>query len=151
MPTYTLNFSRGSSMMLAQYYTLIRLGHEGYRRIHSISLKNARVIATHLSDDPRFRVLNGADDLPIVAFEVAKGAGFSAYDLSDRLRERGWILPAYTLPPDLKNRSILRIVVKENFSRDMADILIADIDRACRTLATPRPRPDGISRKPKVC
>lgn len=151
MPTYTLNFSRGSSMMLAQYYTLLRLGHEGYRRIHSITLRNARVLAETLEKDPRFHVMNGAQDLPIVAFEVERSAGFSAYDLSDKLRERGWILPAYALPPNLEERSILRVVVKENFSRDMADLLLSDIDHACQALKGRPLSPVRPPRTPKAC
>ena len=133
--TYTLNFSRGSSMMLAQYYMLLRLGAEGYRRIHATSKANARFLAERIDLDPRFRVVGPADHLPIVTFEVASGTGFSATDLSEKIRERGWIIPAYTLPPDLIGRSVLRVVVKENFSRDMADILLADIDRAAGSLS----------------
>jgi glutamate decarboxylase len=151
MPTFTLNFSRGSSMMLAQYYMLIRLGREGYRRIHQGSIENARALAESLSREDRFHVLNGAQDLPIVSFALRPEAGFSAYDLSDRIRERGWILPAYTLPPDLEDRTVLRVVVKENFSRDMVDLLMADIDHACRALSGKHPSPEHSRRRPKVC
>jgi len=151
MPTFTLNFSRGSSMMLAQYYMLIRLGREGYRRIHQGSIENARALAESLSREDRFHVLNGAQDLPIVSFALRPEAGFSAYDLSDRIRERGWILPAYTLPPDLEDRTVLRVVVKENFSRDMVDLLMADIDHACRALSGKHPSPEHPRRRPKVC
>ncbi len=149
--TYTLNFSRGSSMMLAQYYMLLRLGFEGYRRIHATSKANASFLADRLADDSRFKVIGPADHLPIVAFEIATGAGFSASDLSDKIRERGWILPAYPLPPDLAARSILRVVVKENFSRDMADILLGDIDLAARALSGKRIPGRRGSRKPGVC
>ncbi len=149
--TYTLNFSRGSSMMLAQYYMLLRLGFEGYRRIHAVSLSNARTLAGSLSGDRRFRVVGPPDHLPIVTFSVAPDAGFSETDLSEKIRERGWILPAYTLPSDLNRSSVLRVVVKENFSRDMVDLLLADIDRASLALSgrggsTRKPR-----RRPAVC
>ncbi len=149
--TYTLNFSRGSSMMLAQYYMLLRLGFEGYRRIHSVSLANARTLAKNLAGDRRFKVVGPADHLPIVTFSVAPDAGFSETDLSEKIRERGWILPAYTLPPDLNHRSVLRVVVKENFSRDMVDLLLADVDRAASALSGDRTFPRKFRRRPAVC
>ncbi len=149
--TYTLNFSRGSSMMLAQYYMLLRLGREGYRRIHAVSLSNARLLSKRLSEDRRFRVVGPADHLPIVTFSVAPDAGFSETGLSEKIRERGWILPAYTLPPDLTHRSVLRVVVKENFSRDMVDLLIADIDRAARALSGSGTPGRKARHRPAVC
>ncbi|MCL4485264.1 MAG: glutamate decarboxylase [Nitrospirae bacterium] len=149
--TYTLNFSRGSSMMLAQYYMLLRLGRDGYRRIHGTSLSNARVLAEKLAEDPRFRLVGAARHLPIVTFSVAPGTGFSETGLSEKIRERGWILPAYTLPPDMEDRSVLRVVVKENFSRDMADLLWMDIDRAARALSGAGGPLRKGRRKPAVC
>ncbi|EQD25182.1 MAG: Glutamate decarboxylase, partial [Leptospirillum sp. Group IV 'UBA BS'] len=149
--TYTLNFSRGSSMMLAQYYMLLRLGRDGYRRIHATSLSNARVLAERLAEDPRFRLVGAARHLPIVTFSVAPGAGFSETGLSEKIRERGWILPAYTLPPDMEDRYVLRVVVKENFSRDMADLLWMDIDRAARALSGAGGPLRKGRRKPAVC
>lgn len=138
-------------MMLAQYYMLLRLGREGYRRIHAVSLSNARLLSKRLSEDRRFRVVGPADHLPIVTFSVAPDAGFSETGLSEKIRERGWILPAYTLPPDLTHRSVLRVVVKENFSRDMVDLLIADIDRAARALSGSGTPGRKARHRPAVC
>ncbi|MGC8529204.1 MAG: glutamate decarboxylase [Leptospirillia bacterium] len=149
--TYTLNFSRGSSMMLAQYYMLLRLGMEGYRRIHSTSKANARFLAKKIAQDRRFQVIGPADHLPIVTFEVTKEAGFSAAALSEKIRERGWILPAYPLPADLTKRSILRVVVKENFSRDMADLLLSDLSRAAESLTRTSPSGQRLHHRHGVC
>ncbi len=149
--TYTLNFSRGSSMMLAQYYMLLRLGVDGYRRIHGTSMANARILAKRLAEDGRFRVIGAADHLPIVTFEVAKEAGFSAVALSEKIRERGWIVPAYPLPSDLTDRVILRVVVKENFSRDMADLLLSDIFRAATTFARSSSSTHNLHHRHGVC
>ncbi len=149
--TYTLNFSRGSSMMLAQYYMLLRLGFEGYRRVHATSLSNARWLAKKISENGKFDLIGGADHLPIVSFGVWRDAGFSAVDFSEKLRERGWIVPAYTLPADLSDRTILRVVVKENFSRDMGNLLMSDIDRAISALVGKTPGRKRAHRAPRVC
>lgn len=134
MPTYTLNFSRGSAMILAQYYNLLRLGRAGYTRIANNLLGNARYLAQRLADSGKFEVLNAANRLPVVTVTLKGAADYTVFDLSHKLRERGWILPAYTLPPNAENVAIMRVVVKENFSRDMADLLYDDIINATRVL-----------------
>ncbi len=132
--TYTLNFSRGSAMVAAQYYNLLRLGRNGYRQIMENSLTNARYLAAKINEINSFDLINKDIKLPILALTVTKSAGFSVYQLSDKLRERGWIVPAYTLPADADNIKVLRIVIKENFSRDMADMLIQDMLRFAKEL-----------------
>lgn len=134
MPTYTLNFSRGSAMLLAQYYNLLRLGREGYTRIATNVLENAQYLAKRLADSGRFEVLNTAKLLPIVTVKLKEDAKYTVFDLSHKLRERGWIVPAYTLPPNAEDITIMRAVVKENFSRDLADIFVADVANACEVL-----------------
>ena len=134
MPTYTLNFSRGSAMILAQYYNLLRFGREGYTGIAMNLLENARYLAKRLADSGKFEILNAANLLPIVTAKLKEPAKYTVFDLSHKLRERGWILPAYTLPPNAESIAILRMVVKENFSRDMADMLFDDIMNACEIL-----------------
>lgn len=134
MPTYTLNFSRGSVMVLVQYYNLLRLGRQGYTRLAMNLLKNARYLAKCLADSGKFEVLHAANLIPLVTIKLKEPVNYTIFDLSHKLRERGWILPAYTLPPNAENIAIMRIVVKENFSRDMADMLFDDIMNACEIL-----------------
>lgn len=126
MSTYTLNFSGGSSMILAQYYNLLRLGREGYTSVMINCLENARYFADRLVASGMFELLSD-HILPIVAFRFKKSPGFSPFRLSQKLRERGWMLPAYRLPENAESIVALRVVVKENFSRNMADILASDI------------------------
>jgi glutamate decarboxylase len=129
MPTYTLNFSSGSSMMLAQYYNLLRLGREGYTSIMNNCMQNTRYLAQRLATTGNFELLSEIT-LPIVAFKFKRHPGFSPFQLSQKLRERGWMLPAYRLPENAESITALRVVVKESFSEDMAEILAKDIENA---------------------
>ena len=131
LPNFALNFSRPGNKVIAQYYNFIRLGREGYFQIQ----KNCQDIALYLSNQIAemgpFELISDGSDIPVFAFSV-RGAGtgdakFSAYDLSDKIRERGWLIPAYTFPKNREDLAALRIVVKEGFSRDMADLLIKDL------------------------
>ena len=125
--TYTLNFSRGSSMIIAQYYNLLRLGRNGYKRIMKNAISNAKYLISEIKKLDYFEIVNDNIKLPVVTLSVLENAGFDVYELSAKLRQRGWIVPAYNLPKNAEDTHILRIVVKENFSRDMADILLHDI------------------------
>jgi len=136
MPTYTLNFSRGGSTIIAQYYNFLRLGREGYTRIMENITKNAKYLASRMNATGYFENLNPDQLLPVVAVKLKKEENFTLYDLTAKLRERGWIIPAYTLPPDAEDVVILRVVVKENLSRDMIDILCKDIVDAFKFLRT---------------
>ena len=134
--TFTLNFSTGSAMVLAQYYNFIRLGREGYTYVMEMMRENARALAEHLMLCGDFELI-GADDeqLPLVAFRLAEPRGYDEFDIAWQLSaERGWMVPAYTLPPNAQNITIMRALVKETFSREMVDTLAADIARACQTL-----------------
>ncbi|WP_409199574.1 glutamate decarboxylase [Methanobrevibacter sp. DSM 116169] len=130
IPTFNLNFSKGSSMILAQYYNLLRLGYEGYFKI----IKNLLEITNYLGDllvkTNVFELLNPKLRLPIIAIKIKKEFQdfFTVFDISDKLREKGWLVPAYTLPENAENIAVLRIVIKENFSREMADLLINDLN-----------------------
>ncbi len=125
--TYTLNFSRGSSMVIAQYYNLLRLGKRGYKHIMENSLCNAKYLLREIEKIDFFEIINKDLKMPIVVMSIKNDAGFDVFELSAQLRQKGWIVPAYSLPKDADDICILRIVVKENFSRDMADLLINDI------------------------
>ncbi len=134
--TYTLNFSRGSAMMIAQYYNLLRLGKEGYRHIMENSLQNARYLASKIKKIRNLQLINEDIKLPIMALTVKNKNEFTVFQLSDKLRERGWIVPAYSLPADADNVDVLRIVIKENFSHDMADMLVQDMQRYAKELVS---------------
>jgi glutamate decarboxylase len=134
--TFTLNFSTGASMVLAQYYNFVRLGRQGYTYIMEAMEKNARALADHLESCGDFELI-GADkeQLPLVAFKLVEGKNYDEFDLSWQLSaERGWMLPAYTLPPNAENVKVLRALVKETLSRQQVDRLAADIATACATL-----------------
>ncbi|HKY14333.1 MAG TPA: glutamate decarboxylase, partial [Microthrixaceae bacterium] len=111
-PTFTFNFSRGSAMIQAQYYQFVRLGRTGYTAIVDTMLSNARYLNERLEKTGRFEVLNPGLAEPVVTFRLTDGADFDAYHLSDRLRQHGWIVPAYTLPPNAEHVTVLRVVVR---------------------------------------
>ena len=136
MPTYTLNFSCSSANVIAQYYNFLRLGREGYTRIMNNCVQNAQYLSKQLAALEQFEMVNEAQLLPIVALKLKDATqGYTVFDLSRKLRERGWIVPAYIMPPHAEDIAIIRIVVREHFSRDMADILYKDIVKACDYLA----------------
>ncbi len=140
MPTFTLNFSRGSAMTIAQYYNFIRLGYNGYKKIMTNVLDNSRYLGNLLKKTGKFELLNDGNMLPIIAVTLKGNPGFTVFDLSSKLREKGWIIPAYTLPPNAEKIAIMRMVVKENFSHDMADMLYNDIMEAYATLGKTKPK-----------
>ena len=133
-PTYSLNFSSSSSMMLAQYYNLLHFGREGYKQIMIGIMGNARYLAKLLESSGKFDLLNSAEFFPVVTVKLKQSANYTVFELSHKLRERGWILPAYTLPKNAENLALMRVVVKENFSQEMADMLFDDIMKACEIL-----------------
>lgn len=134
MPNYSLNFSRGSSMVLMQYYNFLRLGKAGYTRIMTNIMENARYLEDRLVKSGRFELLNDTRYLPVVVVKLNEKSRFDVFQLSEVLRERGWIIPAYTLPPDAQHIAVIRMVIKENFSRDMADLLVTDIMNSVKKL-----------------
>ncbi|WP_206789478.1 glutamate decarboxylase [Amycolatopsis sp. MtRt-6] len=129
MPTFALNFSRPGAEVAAQYYTFVRLGREGFRAVQQAS----RDVAVHLSSGIAslgpFELLTRGDQLPVFAFTTRPDAGFDVFDVSRRLRERGWLVPAYTFPENRTDLAVLRIVVRNGFTYDLADLLLADLTR----------------------
>lgn len=130
MPNYSLNFSKGSSTIIAQYYNFIRLGYKGYKSIMENMSENAKYLSKKLKETGKFEIINKNTIFPLVAVTL-KDSNFTTYQLSDKLRERGWIIPAYTLPPNAEDITVLRMVIKETFSRDMVNMLFDDILDAC--------------------
>jgi glutamate decarboxylase len=153
--TSDLNFSKGSSQVIGQYYNLIRLGRDGYSRIMDGLLGVARYVSDMATGSEHFEVIGGDRALPVVTLQLRGDRPYTCHDISGALRPRGWIVPAYTPPPKPDDVSVLRVVVREGFSRDMADNLAADITAVLESLdAHPPARP---TRKPhhrrqkKVC
>jgi glutamate decarboxylase len=130
MPTFTLNFSRPGSQVAAQYFNFIRLGFEGYRAVQHECRDVARHVADALGAMEPFELLTDGSELPAFAFTLRDGIeNYTVYDVSARLRERGWIVPAYKFPQNRQDLHVLRVVVRNGFSRDLADLLIRDVER----------------------
>jgi glutamate decarboxylase len=146
MPNYSLNFSRPSNSVILQYFNFLRLGHEGYSEIISNVLVNARELAAKLRDIDELELINDGATFPIVVLRARDPQATDLTTLSHLLRERGWIVPAYTLPPNAEHVSVLRMVVKENFSRDMVDMLSDDLHGALQAL---REQSTAYPRRPR--
>jgi glutamate decarboxylase len=145
-PTYTFNFSRGSAMIQAQMYNFLRLGRSGYTAIVANTLANARHINERLDESGRFEILNPGLVEPVVTFKLKGDPGFDVYHLSSRLREHGWIVPAYNLPPNAEDVHLLRIVVRLDLSRQMIDLLLRDLFAAYDELSVEQPVPRAIAK-----
>ncbi len=134
--TFTLNFSTGASMVLAQYYNFVRFGRDGYTFVMRAMEENARALAGKLEAMGDFELI-GADkeQLPLVAFKLSGEKPYDEFDVSWQLSaERGWMLPAYTMPPNAEDVTIMRALVKQTLSRAQVDRLADDIAEACATL-----------------
>jgi glutamate decarboxylase len=135
MPTFALSFSRPGAQVAAQYYNFLRLGRDGYRRVGQACRDIAMWLAGQVAEVGPFELISRGEGIPAFAFRLADGAAdYDVYDVSDVLRGRGWIVPAYELPPDLDHMSVLRIVIRNGFSRDMARLLMEDLRRAVKRL-----------------
>ncbi|KAJ5212756.1 uncharacterized protein N7498_004402 [Penicillium cinerascens] len=135
---FTLNFSKPASHIIAQYYQMIRLGRRGYTDIMSNLTHTADYLTDQLKDQG-FVVMSdgGGHGLPVVAFRLspAQHFFFDEFALSHKLRERGWIVPAYTMAADCEKMSMMRVVVREEFSQSRCDSLVHDIQFALQALA----------------
>ncbi|MEZ5171514.1 MAG: glutamate decarboxylase [Acidimicrobiia bacterium] len=133
-PTYTFNFSRGTAMIQAQAYNFVRLGRKGYAELVENMLGNAQYLNEQLEAMGRFVIMNPGLAEPVVTFRLKDDANFDVYHLSEMLRQKGWIVPAYSLPPDADDIDLLRVVVRVEMSRQLLEILVLDIDNACKEL-----------------
>jgi glutamate decarboxylase len=135
--TFTLNFSTGASMVLAQYYTFIRYGHDGYRYIMETMQANARALGQEIVASGLFDLIGSDEDeqLPLVAFKLAEERNYDEFDIASQLAaERGWMVPAYTLPPNAEHVTIMRALAKQTLGRSLVSTLAGDIADACATL-----------------
>lgn len=135
MPTFALNFSRPGGQIIAQYYNFLRLGREGYAKIHGACYGTARWFAAELAGLGPFEIIYGGDPaagIPCVSWKLRDGlkVPFGLYDLADRLRVRGWQVPAYSMPPDREDLVVQRILVRNGVTRDLASALLGDFRRA---------------------
>ena len=135
MRDIALNFSRPAGQVACQYYNFLRLGHEGYRKIHGACYDTAEYLAAELEKLGPFEMIYGGkrdEGIPTLCWRLKDGAdpGFSLYDLADRLRARGWQVPAYSLPAHCETEVIQRILVRHGVSRDLASLLLDDIKNA---------------------
>jgi glutamate decarboxylase len=136
MPTATLNFSRGTSAIAVQQYMMLRLGREGYTRIMRHTLDNAIYLRQRLVESGYFLIMNETQRIPVVALTLnkEKAKNFNEFDISGKVRERGWVLSAYAMPPDAQEINSLRIVVRPHLNHTLMDTLAADIIKACQYL-----------------
>jgi len=135
MPTFALNFSRPGGQIIAQYYNFVRLGREGYTKVHSACYQTAQYLAKEIAALGPFKMMfNGdpADGIPAICWTMAKGEdpGYTLYDLADRLSVRGWQVPAYSLPAKCENVVVQRIIVRLGVSRDLASLLVSNFKSA---------------------
>jgi glutamate decarboxylase len=147
MPTFALNFSRPGAQVVAQYYMGLRLGYEGYRRVQGYAREVATRLSSQIEELGPFRLLTRGDELPVFAFTLTDDVdNFTVFDVSNALRERGWQVPAYTFPENRTDLAALRVVVRQGFGHDLADLLIGDLKRQLpRLQAQPAPVHDHAS------
>ncbi|MEH6524527.1 MAG: glutamate decarboxylase [Sneathiella sp.] len=138
MPTFALNFSRPGGEVACQYYNFLRLGKEGYRKIHYACYDVAAHLATKISDLGPFEIIyNGTGGIPGLCWQLKSDCdvNWNLFDFADQLRTRGWQVPAYALPSNMEELAIQRILVRHGVSRDLADLLLEDMKAALEKLS----------------
>ena len=147
MPTIGMNFSRPGAQVVAQYFNFLHLGHGGYRK----RMGTLEAIACYLADamaelPPLQLVSHPRGQLPVFAVRLdPMVSNWTVFQLSERLRARGWLVPAYTLPANCETIAVLRFVLRAGFSRDMADQLLDDLRRAVDWFERlPGPMPESM-------
>ena len=132
MPTATLNFSRNTMQIAVQYYLFLRLGREGYTSIMRHAVNNAERLRDKLVKSGYFEIMNQTQRIPVVALTLKpEFKNFSEFDISAKVRERGWVLSAYTMPANAQTVRSLRVVVRPHLNRNVIDVLATDIINAC--------------------
>ena len=140
MPTFTLNFSRGGNQVVGQYYNFLRLGRAGYGQVMGCLSSTARWLSDELDRSEHFEVISDGSLIPVVAFRLTADFGYTEFDISAALRTYGWQVPAYTMPEGAENVTVLRIVVREGFSADLARSLHDDLVKVLARLDKLQPR-----------
>jgi glutamate decarboxylase len=128
MPTFALNFSRPGSEVIAQYFMFLALGRMGYEAVQRASSSVAQHIARAIAEIGPYRLLTDGSDLPVLAFTTKTDVhNYTVFDVSAWMRERGWLVPAYTFPENRTDLSVLRVVVRAGMTHDMADLFLQDL------------------------
>jgi glutamate decarboxylase len=132
MPVFQINFSRPAGQIVAQYYNFVRLGRDGYRKVHDACYLGGRYLADEVVKLGPFELLCDADPqtgIPSVAWRIREGEdpGYTLYDVADRLRVRGWQVPAYPLTGSVSDVAVQRVLVRQGVSRDMGELLLRDL------------------------
>ena len=135
MPTFALNFSRPGAQVAAQYFNFIRLGRQGYQHVQQTCQDIAMYLSSEIAKMGPFELFTDGSELPVFAFKLRDDiTGYSVFDLSERLRQRGWQVPAYTFPEAMTDTAVMRIVVRNGFSLDLANLLLDDFRMHVRIL-----------------
>jgi glutamate decarboxylase len=147
MPTFALNFSRPGSEVVAQYFMFMSLGREGYTAMMQTLQRIAMHISSHVADMGPYRLISDGSELPVFAFTTNPDVkNYTVFDVSDRLRERGWLVPAYSFPENRQDLSVLRVVVRSGMHKEMADELIAALaDKTKKLESLAAPLPEGVA------
>ncbi|MCK4608670.1 MAG: glutamate decarboxylase [Gammaproteobacteria bacterium] len=133
-PTFNLNFSKGANNIIAQYYNFLRLGFSGYKNIMENLMTITKYLGNAINTIEELELVSDFNSLPLVCFKLKNPKNYTVFELSNQLRERGWVVPAYTMAPNAENVAVLRAVIREGFSLDMAEMLITDIQNALAKL-----------------
>jgi glutamate decarboxylase len=135
MPTFALNFSRPGSEVVAQYFMFISLGREGFKAVQSTASEVAQRIAHEIGELGPYSLVTDGSDLPVFAFALRpEVTNYTVFDVASGLRERGWLVPAYTFPENRQDLSVLRVVVRAGMTQDMADLFLADLRKETESL-----------------
>jgi glutamate decarboxylase len=135
MPTFALNFSRPGSEVIAQYFMFVSLGADGYRAVQRGSSAVAQHIAREIAEIGPYRLITDGSDLPVFAFALRPEiTNYTVFDVSARLRENGWLVPAYTFPENRQDLAVLRVVVRAGMSHDMADLFLDAVRKQTASL-----------------
>jgi glutamate decarboxylase len=130
MPDLAINFSRPGGQVCCQYYNFLRLGKQGYAKIQQACQNVALYLSREIAEIGPFEIIHDGSDIPVLSWRVKGGGtinGHSLFDLSERMRNRGWQVPSYTLPRNLQDTAVQRIVVRHGFSKDLARALLVDL------------------------
>ena len=139
MPTFTLNFSRPGNQVVGQYYNFLRLGRGGYTQVMRTLSDTAQLLSEQLKASKHFEIITDGSQIPVVAFKLSGDFGYTEFDVSAGLRIYGWQVPAYTMPTGAEDVTVLRVVVREGFSADLARSLWEDLNSVLRHLDAIKP------------
>ncbi|AIT09528.1 glutamate decarboxylase [Candidatus Francisella endociliophora] len=128
MPTFALNFSRPGGQIVAQYFNFVRLGFEGYKKVHQISYDVTKYIAKKLKELDRFEIIHDGDNgIPAVSWSLKKSKNYTLFDVSEKIRARGWQIAAYSMPKHREDLVVMRVLVRKGFTLDLAQLMLRDL------------------------